>query len=136
VALGGWNTSMTNPNSGREAVARQLEALRKAVAGTSMLASVLDDSWFKGAETRLWSPSTSGILGVDPTGLLLSINHPLRGIAWFEADQAFFQGGRGEEIDADGRLALRLFGVDPLRTFIPLLEARLEALQTLPFKTC
>jgi hypothetical protein len=125
---------MTNLHSGREAISRQLEALRKAVAGTSVLASILDDAWFKAAESRLCSRPTPGILRVDPSGLLLSINHPLRGVDWFEADQNLFLNNRGEEIDADGHRVLWLLGVDPLRTFIPLLESRLAAFQALPFK--
>jgi len=108
--------------------------LRKAVTATPVLASVLDESWFKVAESHLYSCPTPGFLRVDPSGFLLSINHPLRGVDWFEADQNLFLNGRVEEIDANGRLVLRLLGADPLRTFVPLLESRLAAFNALPFK--
>jgi len=112
----------------------QLTALRTAMTATTAIASILDDSWFTAVEAQIRSNPGPGSLGVDRSGFLLSVCHPLRGVEWFEADQERLLKGQVQEIDADGRFALRLCGVDPLRTFIPLLESRLAAFEQIPFK--
>lgn len=125
---------MSTLTSAQTELLGQLTALRAAVAATTAIASILDDHWFAAVEAKIRSNPSPGSLGVDGSGFLLNMCHPLRGVEWFEADQERFLKGHVEEIEADGRFALALCGVDPLRTFIPLLESRLAAFGQLPFK--
>jgi len=71
----------------------QLTALRQVVAATTTLASILDDSWFGAAEGTLRSCPTPGSLGVDPSGFLLGMCHPLRDvfITWLESRLGAFR---------------------------------------------
>jgi hypothetical protein len=112
----------------------QLTAIREAVGKTILLSSILDETWFDALEKEIASSSTIGVLAADRSGFLYSLHHPLRAAAWFEADQQLFLEGRVDEIDADGRLALAMCGIDPVRTFIPLVDHRLNAFAALPFK--
>ena len=112
----------------------QLTAIREAVGKTTLLSSILDETWFEAFEKERANSSTTGVLAVDPSGFFDSLCHPLRGTPWFEAVQDLFLAGRVDEIDADGRLALAMCGIDPVRTFIPLLDRRLKAVAELPFK--
>lgn len=112
----------------------QLKAVREAVGKTTILSSILDETWFEALEKEMANSSTTGVLAADPSGFFNSLCHPLRGAPWFEAVQELFLAGRVDEIDADGRLALAMCGVDPVRTFIPLLDHRLKAVAELPFK--
>ena len=112
----------------------QLTAIREAVSKTTLLSSILDETWFEALEKEMANSSTTGVLAVDPSGFFDSLCHPLRGAPWFEAVQELFLTGRVDEIDTDGRLALAMCGIDPVRTFIPLLDRRLKAVAELPFK--
>ncbi len=112
----------------------QLEAIRAALSKTATLASILDDAWFKGLEAEIKSNRRSGVLDADPAGILAALSHPLRGVDWFERDQKLLLEDRVSEIDADGRFALKMVGVDPLLTLLPLLDARLTSLKGSPFK--
>ncbi len=112
----------------------QLGAIRAAVSKTTTLRSILDDAWFKGLEDEIKASPGSGVLKGDPAGIIATLSHPLRGIDWFERDQKLLFENRVNEIDANGIFVLKAMGVDPLLTFLPLLDARLTALTGLPFK--
>ncbi|MGH9428859.1 MAG: hypothetical protein ACRD2L_21445 [Terriglobia bacterium] len=118
----------------QEDLIEQMKAIGEAVAKTTILSSVLEPVWFKAIEKEILASPTPSALAADRSGFIRSLCHPLRGTDWFEADQHLLLEGRRDEIDADGRFALAMCGVDPVRTFIPLLERRLNAFATLPFK--
>ena len=111
-----------------------LSALRAAVAATATLRTILDGPWFASVEQaiRRGSPSITG--PADPTGLLYDFCHPLRGVEWFERDQELALVGRSAEIDDDGKFAVWLTGLDPIRNVLPKLDDRLTAFVALPFK--
>lgn len=117
----------TTPTDQRD---ENLTALRVAVASTTTLKTILDDEWFDGIERNV----STGVRPADPTGLLYDFSHILRGVPWFERDQALDLAGRSDEINEDGKFALWLAGRDPLRTILPDVEARLTAFAGLPFK--
>ena len=112
----------------------EFKAIREAVSKTTWLSSIFDETWFEALEKEMVNSSTTGVLAADPGGFFNSLCHPLRGTPWFEAVQKLFLAGRVNEIDADGRLALAMCGIDPVRIFIPLLDRRLKAFAELPFK--
>lgn len=111
-----------------------LKALRRAVDGTTVLATILDQTWFEAVQGDLLTSSAGKARSADPSGFVLDFCHPLRGVDWFEADHELWLQGRINEVDEKGRLALWSCGSDPVRTLIPLLEQRLRALVALPFK--
>ena len=112
----------------------QLTAIREAVGKTTLLSSILDETWFEALEKEMANSSTTGVSAVDPSGFFDSLCHPLRGVPWFETVQERFLAGRVDEIDTDGRLALAMCGVDPVRTLLPLFDRRLKVVAELPFK--
>ncbi len=111
-----------------------LGALRVAVTSTSVLKTILDDSWFETVEAAIRSESPSHTSPADPTGFLYDFCHPLRGVAWFEQDQELALSGRLKEVDEEGQFAIAFTGLDPLRTMLPVIEQRLAAVVALPFK--
>jgi len=125
---------MSTLTSAQTELLGQLTALRAAVTATTAIVSILDDSWFTAVESKIRSSPSPGYLDVDGSGFLWSMRHPYRGVEWFEADQERFLKGQVDDITAYGHLMLGITGVDPLRTFIPLLESRLTAFGQLPFK--
>lgn len=64
-----------------------LGALRRGMAATVVLKSILDDDWFDVIEQTIRSDSPSHTIPADPTGFLYDFCHPLRGVDWFERDQ-------------------------------------------------
>lgn len=123
-------SDMTDPlNRAQKELLENLAALRRAVRATSVLKTVLDDVWFEAVEQEIHSSSAPHTSTSDPSGFLYDFCHPLRGVDWFEDAQEKACGGRLAEVDEDARLALWFAGVDPLRTIIPSLDARLEALR-------
>ena len=113
---------------------KNLGALREAVAGTSVLRTILDDSWFESVEKAIRSEAPSHTIPADPTGVLYDFCHSLRGVDWFERDQELALSGRAAEVDEDGRIAIAFAGLDPLKTMLPVIEQRLAALAALRFK--
>jgi hypothetical protein len=111
-----------------------LSALREAIKNTTTLKQILDDDWFNSIERTIKSTSPSHTIPADPTGLLYDFSHPLRGVDWFERDQALALAGRLDEIDENGKLAIAFAGLDPLRAMLPLMDRRLTAFGQLPFK--
>ena len=111
-----------------------LATLRRAVATTVVLRSILDDAWFNTVENAIRSESPSDAIPADPTGLLYDFCHPLRGVAWFERNQELALCGRLNEVSQDGQLAIAFVGLDPIRSVLPVLEKRLAAYSALPFK--
>lgn len=105
-----------------------LGALRRAIADTTTLKSILDGSWFEAVERDIRRDSAPHALTADPSGFLYDFCHPLRDVNWFETAQKLLVEGRLDEISEDARFAFWFAGVDPLRTVIPLLESRLQAL--------
>ncbi len=111
-----------------------LSALCKAVAGTTVLRSILDDGWFETVATAIGKDAPARTIPADPTGFLYDFCHPLRGAAWFERDQELALAGRLPDVNEDGQFAIAFAGLDPLRTMLPVIERRLGAFAALPFK--
>ena len=107
-----------------------LSALRSALASTSTLKTILDDSWFEAVEQAIRRSPSLSTVPADPSGFLYDFCHPFRGADWFEEDQQFAFDGRLDEVGEDAKSELRFEGVDPLRTVLPLLESRLQAFET------
>lgn len=121
-------------NASKE-VLSQLEAIKTAVSKTTTLSSILDEAWFKGLEAEIKASPGTGIFKGDPAGIITALSHLLRGVDWFERDQKLLFENRVNEIDANGIFVLKAMGVDPLLTFLPVLDERLTALKGLSFKT-
>lgn len=111
-----------------------LAALRRAVATTAVLKSILDDAWFETVEAAIRNDSPSHTIHADPTGFLYDFCHPLRGADWFEHDQERALSGRLKEVDEKGQFAIAFAGPDPIRTMLPVVEKRLAAFAARPFK--
>ena len=107
-----------------------LSALRAAVGSPTTLKAILDDGWFDGIEQAIGGGSKPA----DPSGFLYDFSHPLRDVPWFEEIQSLAFANRLQDVGVDGKFTLWLAGLDPLRTILPQVEARLNAFASLPFK--
>ncbi len=121
-------------NAVQEELLGNLDALCRSVAATSVLKTVLDEAWFEAVEREIRASSPPRTICSDPSGFLYDFCHPLRGVDWFEEEQQKALDGRLEDVADDARWALWLVGIDPLRTIIPPLEARLQAFAALGMK--
>ena len=126
-----WCREMT---SAQTELLSNLAALRAAVGITTTLRTILDGPWFASVQQAIQGTSSSPNGSADPTGFLYDFCHPLRGVEWFEKDQELALGGRAGEIDDDGKFAVWLSGLDPIRTILPKIDRRLTAFAALPFK--
>lgn len=111
-----------------------LGALRKGVADTTVLKSILDEGWFDSVDRAIRSNSPSDTLPADPTGFLYDFCHPLRGVDWFERDQELALAERRAEVNEHGQFAIDFAGLDPIKTILPVIEKRLAAFASLDFK--
>ncbi|MBI2219975.1 MAG: hypothetical protein HYU53_02060 [Acidobacteria bacterium] len=129
---------MDRPDEGvaaaRAELLSNLSALRQAVLATATLATVLDSGWFDAVEAEINRTSPPRPSTTDPSGFLYDFCHPLRGVDWFEKAQQLAFDGRRSEIGDDSKFALAFAGLDPLRTIVPSLDARLQAFSSLTFK--
>ncbi len=129
---------MDKPDDGiagaRAELLSNLAALRRAVSVTSTLTTALDNGWFDAVEAKINGTSPPRPSATDPGGFLYDVCHPLRGVDWFERAQQLAFDGRREEISDDAKFALAFAGLDPIRTTLPELDARLHAFASLPFK--
>jgi len=53
--------------------------------------------------------------------MFFQLDHPLRGVAWFEHAQDLVEQGRASELGEDQAFVYALFGRDPLKSFLPIL---------------
>ena len=129
---------MDRPDDGvaaaRAELLSNLAALRQAVLATATLANVLDSGWFDAVEAEIKRTSPPRPSATDPSGFLYDFCHPLRGVDWFEKAQQLAIEGRRSEIGDEAKFALAFAGLDPIRTIVPSLDARLQAFSSLSFK--
>ncbi|PYQ70000.1 MAG: hypothetical protein DMG04_26255 [Acidobacteria bacterium] len=118
----------------RAELLENLTALRRAVAATAALKNLLDDDWFGAIADEIRHSSPPHPAKTDPSGFLYDFMHPLRGVDWFEKAQQLMLNGRLAEVDEDSKFALWMAGIDPLRSIIPRLDERVQALSSVAFK--
>jgi len=118
----------------RAELLENLTALRRAVAATAALKNLLDDDWFGAIADEIRHSSPPHPAKTDPSGFLYDFMHPLRGVDWFEKAQQLMLNGRLAEVDEDSKFALWMAGIDPLRSIIPRLDERVQALSWVAFK--
>jgi len=118
----------------RAELLENLTALRRAVSATAALKNLLDDGWLEAIAEEIRNSSPPHPAMSDPSGFLYDFMHPLRGVDWFEKAQQLMLEGRLAEVDEDSKFALWMAGIDPLRTIIPRLDERVQALSAVRFK--
>jgi len=121
-------------NQPQNELLEDLNALRRAVEVTATLKTILDNAWFNAVETAIGNSPSGSTLGADPSGFLYEFRHPLRGVDWFEEAQKVALHGRVDALSEDSKFALWIAGIDPLRTVLPLIESRLQALESFKVK--
>ena len=118
----------------RAELLENLTALRRAVAATAALKNLLDDRWFEAIADEIRHSTPPHPAKTDPSGFLYDFMHPLRGVDWFEKAQQLMLKDRLAEVDEESKFALWMAGIDPLRTIIPRLDERVQALSSVTFK--
>lgn len=110
----------------------RLQSVYNALSRTTFVAKILDKDWYEAVSEHIEKAELSRAF--DSALMFVEMDHPLRGVHWFEKIQDLVEEGRASELEQDQKFALRLFGTDPLRTFLPILEERLRCFASLPFK--
>jgi len=113
---------------------RRLQSVYGALSKTTFLADIFDQEWYERISDEINKADLSRPFQCDSALMFFQLDHPLRGQDWFEQAQTFVELGRANELGENQKLALGLFGMDPLRTLVPILEERLESFNALPYK--
>jgi hypothetical protein len=111
-----------------------LDSIFEVISKTTHLARILDSEWYKRIKDEIATASLVPHFVCDSALMFFELRHWLRGDPTFEAGQKLLFQGKIEEANDEQKRALWLFGPDPLRTLLPLLEERLAAFSALPFK--
>src|SRR5262245_49752820 len=111
-----------------------LDTIFEDVSKTTHLAKILDAEWYERIKSEIATASLVPHFACDSALMFFELNHCLRGDPTFENGQELFFQGKFEGASDEQKMALGLFGFDPLRTLLPLLEERLAAFSALPFK--
>jgi len=119
--------------SGRAELLGNLEALRGAVSATKGAFDRLDNAWFDAVEAEIKTTSPPRPATTDPSGFFTTsaIRCEVRTGSNARNSSLSTVGG---EISDDVKFALTFAGLDPIRTTLPQLDARLDAFATLGFK--
>jgi len=111
-----------------------LDTIFEAVSKTTHLAKILDSEWYERIKHEISVASLIPRFTCDTALMFFELRHWLRGDPTFETGQELFFQGKIEEASDEQKMALWLYGPDPLRTLLPLMEERLAAFSALPFK--
>lgn len=122
------------PDEYREDLRRRLLAVYNALSATTYLAKIFDQDWYQTILDEIEKADLSRPFQCDSALMFFEPDHPLRGVPWFEDLQRKVEQGRAEELDKDERIALAFLGLDPLKTFLPVLEERLACFASSQFK--
>ncbi|MBI3126246.1 MAG: hypothetical protein HYZ11_01405 [Candidatus Tectomicrobia bacterium] len=112
----------------------QLQSVYEALSKTRVLAGIFDQTWFYRIKQEIEKADLSEPFTSDAAFMFFMLSHPFRGIEWFESAQKLLEEGHPQDLERGQEIAIALFGRDPVRTFLPILEERLASLQALPFK--
>ena len=111
-----------------------LDTIFEAVSKTIELAKILDLEWYARIKHEIATAPLVPHFTCDAALMFFELRHWLRGDSTFEIGQELLFQGKIEEASDEQKMALKLFGPDPLRTLLPLMEERLAAFSALPFK--
>lgn len=118
----------------RDSLRRRLSSVHEALSQTEILSRIFDKEWYQEILNHIEKADLSATFRCDAAFMFFTLDHHLRGVPWFEKAQRLLEGGEFERLDEHDRFALGVFGRDPIRAFLPILEQRLSAFAQLPFK--
>ena len=122
-------------NSYHTDLQRQLDSICDALEKTNTLSKILDEEWCKTVRNEIANFKADQVFSSDSALMFFQLNHPFRGVPWFENAQSLALSGGIEKLTSDEKMALAFCGFDPLKVFLPICDERLNALSKLPFKT-
>lgn len=118
----------------RQDLRRRLRFVYEALSKTSFLSKIFDREWYQTISKEIERADLSHPLQIGSALMFSEFDHPLRGVQWFEEAQDLVMQGRENELDKESKFVLGCVGLDPLRTFLPILDERLGSFAKLPFK--
>ena len=122
------------PKEYRKDLHCRLGFVYEALSRTGFLTSIFDNDWYQKISQEIDRADLSHPFQSDSALMFFELDHPLRGIPWFEEAQQLIEQGREKELDEDRKFAIALLGLDPLRTFLPILDERLASYAKISFK--
>ena len=122
------------PMEYRKDLHRRLDFVYEKLSKTGFLTSIFDKDWYQTISQEIDRADLSHPFQSDSALMFFELDHPLRGAPWFEETQQLVEQGREKELDEDQKFVIALVGLDPLRTFLPILEERLASYAKISFK--
>jgi len=122
------------PEDDGQQLQQRLDSVFAALSRTTFLTKILDREWYETLSYQIGRVRPDAPFHCDSARMFFELDHPLRGVPWFEKAQDLFEQGQEDKLAREGRLAIAFFGMDPLRTFLPLLDDRLASFASLHFK--
>jgi len=118
----------------RQDLHRRLRFVYGALSKTSFLNKIFDQEWYQTISKEIERSDLNHPLQIDSALMFSEFDHPFRGVKWFEEAQDLVMQGNVEQLDPDAKFLLASWGLDPLKTFLPILDERLFSFEKLPFK--
>jgi len=118
----------------RQDLHRRLRFVYEALSKTTFLNKIFDQEWYQTISKEIERADLSHPLQIDSALMFSELDHPLRGVPWFEEAQDLLMQGNVEQLDPDATFLLACWGLDPLKTFLPTLDERLAGFAKVPFK--
>jgi hypothetical protein len=122
------------PEDSKQELQWRLDSVFAALSRTSFLAKILDGEWHETLSKQISQARPGAPFQSDSALMFLELDHPLKGAPWFEKAQDLLEQGQQDNLDREDKIALAFLGLDPLRHFLPLLDERLSAFDSLQFK--
>ena len=122
------------PEEYRQDLHRRLRFVYQALSKTTFLNQILDQEWYDTISKEIEGADLRHPLQIDSALMFSELDHPFRGVQWFEEAQDLVMQGSVEQLDPDAKFLLACWGLDPLKTFLPILDERLDSFAKLPFK--
>ncbi len=122
------------PKEYRKDLHRRLNFVYEALSKTGYLSGIFDKEWYQKISKEIDRADLSRPFQSDSALMFFELDHPLREVPWFQEVQDLVRQGRDQELDEEQKFALGLVGLDPLQTFLPVLDERLAEFAKLSYK--
>jgi hypothetical protein len=122
------------PEDYRQELKHRLGTVFEALSKTSFLKNIFDNDWYRKLGDEIDKADLTIPFRCDSALMFFELDHPLRGTPLLEEAHTLIDQGKEDKLDRNAKLAIKSFGPDPLRTFLPLLDQRLVSFSESQFK--
>lgn len=114
----------------RKGLLKRLETVNLALSKTKALSKIFDKQWLNAIRKEILQVAVQDLeqgFRSNQAFMYFQLSSPLQGASWYQQANVLYESGKIDELSEEQRMALAFFGLDPLRSFLPIIEARFLA---------